>query len=105
MRSNEITVMDLLRVEDGAHDFAQIYVELQKQAAIAQFTLEDLRIRGRGEWIHTLEDDVAALTSYLDIASELAAGICADLDDLSLLVGGRTDACPDDDCGEYPEEF
>jgi len=102
MPSTEINVMDLLRVEDGAHDFAQIYVELQKQAAIAQFTLDDLQERGRGPWVRNLEDDVQALLSYIDIASELAAGICADLDDLKALVVGEADEYPGDE--DY-EEF
>ena len=97
MPSTEISVFDLLRVEDGAHDFAQIYVELQKQAAIAQFALDDLRERGRGEWVRNLEDDIQALTSYIDIASELAAGICADLDDLVTLAVGEADERPGED--------
>jgi hypothetical protein len=102
--SDEITVVDLNRVEGGAHDFAQVYVTLQKQAVIAQFILDDMKAQGRGRWVRQLQRDVRMLVTYLETASELAAEICADLDDLLEEFVGEPDQLTDD-CDEYPEEY
>lgn len=102
--SDEITVVDLSRVEGGAHDFAQVFVALQKQAAIAQFILDDLQGNGRGRWVRQLQRDVRMLVTYLETASELAAEICADLDGLLEEFVGEPDQLTDD-YDEYPEEY
>jgi hypothetical protein len=44
------------------------------------------------------------LVTYLETASELAAEICADLDDLLEEFVGEPDQLTDD-CDEYPEEY
>lgn len=102
--SNEITVVDLSRAEGGAHDFAQICIDLQKQAAIAQFVLDDLKERGQGRWVRQLQRDVRVLLTYLDTASELAAEICTDLDDVVVKFAGEPDQLADN-FDEFPEEF
>ena len=103
--NNNIKVVNLQRIEDGAHSFAQIYMELQKQAALVQFTLDDVMHNAQGEWAEEMRDDVRVLLSYIDIASELAAGLCADLDDDLELFLGAADEYPDGYNDEYPEEF
>jgi hypothetical protein len=98
--SDDIAVMSIQRVEDGTHNFAQIYMELQKQVAMIQFALADLQEHGRGEWMELVEEDVQIILSSVQIASELSADVCADLDDLLVKFLGEADEYP----GEYPEE-
>jgi hypothetical protein len=104
---DEITVVDLEAAETGALNFAQLYVDLQKQAAVTRFMLKKMKMKGRGRWIRQLERDVRVLVTYLDTASELSAEICADLDDLLVQFKGEPDEWYDDfdNYGEFPEEF
>ena len=106
-QQNEITVVDLDRVEQGAHDFAQISMNLQQQVLMACRTLKQLKTKGHGRWVRQLERDVQMLTTYLDTASELAAEVCADLDTLLEQFQHKPDESFDDFDGydEYPEEF
>lgn len=104
--NKDITVVNLQRLEDGAHSFADIYMELQKQAAMAQFTLDDVADSAQGEWIDKVREDVRVLLATIDLASEMAANLCADLDDqFELFLGTPPDEFPDGFNDEFPEEF
>lgn len=104
---DEITVVDLESAEAGAVHFAQIYIDLQKKSNLTRLLLKRMKAHGRGRWIRQLDRDVRVLGTYLETAAELAAEICADLDDLLVQFKGEPDESYDDfdNYGEYPEEF